>query len=97
MTAVWPRNLGRERGWNFTALPNPHLNGRGHPDEHGQGAGGGSSINVMLWACGHQPTGITSLPRGDPTWSYDSVLAIYREIENWQGGRDGLLYITQPI
>jgi len=35
----WPMNLGSERDWSFTALPNPHLNGRAHPNEHGQGAG----------------------------------------------------------
>jgi choline dehydrogenase len=27
----WPANLGSERDWNFTAQPNPHLNGRAIP------------------------------------------------------------------
>jgi choline dehydrogenase len=27
----WPLNLGSEREWNFTAQPNPHLNGRSIP------------------------------------------------------------------
>src|SRR3979490_3038460 len=27
----WPANLGSEREWNFSAQPNPHLNGRPIP------------------------------------------------------------------
>jgi choline dehydrogenase len=105
MAAAWPRNLGSERDWGFTALPNPHLNGRAIPMSMGKVLGGGSSINVMLWARGHKSDwDYFAAEAGDPAWSYDSVLAIYRAIENWRGkpdparrGRDGLLYITPPI
>ncbi len=54
MAAAWPRNLGSTRDWGFTALPNPHLNGRAIPMSMGKVLGGGSSINVMLWARGHK-------------------------------------------
>src|ERR1700704_2366804 len=105
MAAAWPMNLGSARDWGFTALPNPHLNGRAIPMSMGKVLGGGSSINVMLWARGHKTDwDYFAAESGDPAWSYDSVLAIYREIENWQGtpapprrGRNGLLYITPPI
>src|SRR6202162_2193514 len=105
MAAAWPMNLGSARDWAFTALPNPHLNGRAIPMSMGKVLGGGSSINVMLWARGHKTDwDYFAAESGDPAWSYDSVLALYREIENWQGkpdparrGRDGLLYITPPI
>src|ERR1700736_2609711 len=50
----WPLNLGSERDWNFTAQPNPHLNGRSIPYSMGKVLGGGSSINVMAWARGHK-------------------------------------------
>jgi choline dehydrogenase len=104
MAAAWPMNLGSARDWGFTALPNPHLNGRAIPMSMGKVLGGGSSINVMLWARGHKTDwDYFAAESGDPAWSYDSVLAIYREIENWQGkpdparrGRAGLLYITPP-
>jgi choline dehydrogenase len=104
MAAAWPMNLGSARDWCFTALPNPHLNGRAIPMSMGKVLGGGSSINVMLWARGHKTDwDYFAAESGDPAWSYDSVLAIYREIENWQGkpdparrGRAGLLYITPP-
>jgi choline dehydrogenase len=105
VAAAWPLNLGSTRDWGFTALPNPHLNGRAIPMSMGKVLGGGSSINVMLWARGHKSDwDYFATAAGDLAWSYDSVLNIYREIENWQGtpdrarrGRDGLLYITPPI
>jgi choline dehydrogenase len=105
MAAAWPLNLGSTRDWGFTALPNPHLNGRAIPMSMGKVLGGGSSINVMLWARGHKSDwDYFAAQAGDPAWSYDSALAIYREIENWQGapdparrGQNGLLYITPPI
>jgi choline dehydrogenase len=105
MAAAWPLNLDSARDWCFTALPNPHLNGRAVSMSMGKVLGGGSSINVMIWARGHKSDwDYFAAEAGDPAWSYDSVLGIYREIENWQGvpdpvrrGRDGLLYITPPI
>lgn len=85
----WPLNLGSERDWGFTAQPNPHLNGRAIPLSMGKVLGGGSSINVMCWARGHQNDWehFASVS-GDPGWGYDSVLAIYRRIEDWQGAGD---------
>jgi len=105
MAAAWPLNLGSARDWGFTALPNPHLNGRAIPMSMGKVLGGGSSINVMLWARGHKTDwDYFAAAAGDSAWSYDSVLSIYREIEDWRGapdparrGRNGLLYITPPI
>jgi len=104
MAAAWPLNLGSARDWGFTALPNPHLNGRAIPMSMGKVLGGGSSINVMIWARGHKSDwDYFAAEAGDPTWNYESVLAIYREIENWQGkpdpvrrGKDGLLYVAPP-
>jgi choline dehydrogenase len=102
--AAWPLNLGSTRDWGFAALPNPHLHGRALPMSMGKVLGGGSSINVMIWARGHQSDwDYFAAEAGDPAWNYESVLAIYRDIENWQGksdparrGRDGLLYIAPP-
>lgn len=87
--ALWPSLLGSERDWGFTAQPNPHLNGRAIPLNMGRVLGGGSSINVLVWARGHRNDWEHFAEEaGDPGWNYQSALEIYRRIENWQGARD---------
>src|SRR6266404_3833576 len=85
----WPTNLGSDRDWAFQAQPNPHLNGRAIPMNMGKVLGGGSSINVMVWARGHKNDwDYFASEAGDPAWSYESVLNIYRRIEDWHGASD---------
>src|SRR5260370_5042976 len=85
----WPLNLGSERDWNFQSQADPHLNGRSIPLAMGKVLGGGSSINVMAWARGHQRDwDFFAAEAGDPAWSYASVLQLYRRIEDWRGPPD---------
>ena len=87
--ALWPTNLGSPRDWGFRAEPNPHLNGREIPMSMGKGLGGGSSINVMVWARGHRNDWEHfAAETDDPRWGYRNVLDTYRRIENWQGADD---------
>ena len=85
----WPMNLGSERDWSFQAQPNPHLNGRAIPMDMGKVLGGGSSINAMAWARGHKADwDFFASAAGDTAWNYESVLEIYRCIEDWHGVPD---------
>jgi choline dehydrogenase len=87
--ALWPTNLGSDRDWGFQAEPNLHLDGRALSMSMGKGLGGGSSVNVMVWARGHRSDwDYFAAETGDAAWSYRSVLDIYRSIENWQGKPD---------
>src|SRR5215510_6832067 len=99
----WFENLGTERDWKFAARPNPHLKGRSMPLSMGKVLGGGSSINVLAWARGHRRDwDFFAAESGDADWNYESVLAIYRRIEDWQGAPDpsrrgtGGLVFVQP-
>jgi choline dehydrogenase len=84
--ARWHENLGSERDWKFVDQPNPHLKGRSITLEMGKVLGGGSSINVMGWARGHKNDwDFFASESGDPAWNYESVLEIYRQMEDWQG------------
>jgi choline dehydrogenase len=101
--SAWFTNLGSARDWGFQGEPNPHLNNRRIPLSMGKVLGGGSSINVMVWSRGHKNDwNYFAAESGEASWNYDSVLAIYRGIEDWQGepdakrrGRGGLVYV-QP-
>jgi choline dehydrogenase len=85
----WPENLGTERDWGFQAVANPQLNGRRMPLSMGKGLGGGSSINAMVWARGHRNDwDHFAAEANDPGWSYESILRVYRRIEDWQGAAD---------
>jgi choline dehydrogenase len=55
----------------------------------GKVLGGGSSINVMAWARGHKNDwDFFAEEAGDRGWNYESVLNIYRRIEDWNGAPD---------
>src|ERR1700747_537591 len=87
--ARWFENLGTERDWNFVAQPNPHLKGRSMPLGMGKVLGGGSSINVMGWARGNKNDwDFFASESSDTAWNYESVLKIYRGMEDWQGAPD---------
>jgi choline dehydrogenase len=87
--ALWPTNLGTERDWGFTAQPNRLLNGRAMSASMGKVLGGGSSINVMGWARGHQSDwDLFASESGSSAWGYDAVLNSYRDIEDWHGAPD---------
>jgi len=100
--STWTSNLRSARDWNFMASPNPHLNGRTLSMNMGKVLGGGSSINAMYWSRGHQVDwDLLSNEVGDSDWSYASVLALYKKIENWCGlsdpeyrGENGLVHIA---
>jgi choline dehydrogenase len=101
----WASNIKTERDSNFQTRPNPNLNGRTDSLAAGKVLGGGSSINAMAWARGHKSDwDYFAREAGDPAWNYDSVLNIYRQIEDWQGAPDpdrrgtgGLLFIDSGI
>jgi len=87
--AQWPLNLETDRQWNFRAHPNPRLNGRALPLNMGRVLGGGSSVNAMIWARGHKNDwDFFAAEAGDNAWNYNSVLNIYRRIEDWRGAPD---------
>src|SRR5258708_5535437 len=87
--ARWFENLGSERDWKFVGQPNPHLKGRSMPLSMGKVLGGGSSINVMAWGHGHKNDwDFFASESGETAWNYESVLNIYRRMEDWQGAQD---------
>ncbi|HWT99084.1 MAG TPA: GMC family oxidoreductase N-terminal domain-containing protein [Terriglobales bacterium] len=85
----WPKLHPGPLEWGFQTRTNPRLNGRRVGLPMGKVLGGGSSINVMVWARGHKADwdGIAAT-LDDADWNYQSILKVYRRIENWQGEAD---------
>ena len=100
----WMSNIGSARDWRFEAEPCAALSGRRAALPMGKVLGGGSSINGLIWARGHKHDfDAWAEQTGDPGWSYESVLDIYKRIEHWDGtpdpkrrGTDGPVFITKP-
>src|SRR3981081_172128 len=87
--ASWMHNIGSERDWCFSAEPSARLNGRAVHLAMGKGLGGGSSINGMVWSRGHRNDWeFFASEAGDSSWNYESVLEIYRRVEDWHGAPD---------
>lgn len=99
----WPENIGSDHDWAFLSEPQANLHGRSLQLSMGKIAGGSTAINAMIWARGHQHDwDHYAAETGDQSWSYQSVLAIYRDIEDYHGdcdlprGKGGLVRINQP-
>ena len=85
----WLANIGTERDWGFQSAPNRLLNGRRLSLSAGKVLGGSSSINAMIWSRGHKNDWeYFAEEAGDPRWRYESVLGLYRRLEDWQGTPD---------
>ncbi len=85
----WMSIFGTSLDWGFQADSNPELNGRAIPYSMGKVLGGGSSVNVCTWSRGHQADwDYYAKETGDPRWSYENVLGVYRDMESWHGKND---------
>jgi choline dehydrogenase len=100
---VWFTNIGGALDWGYTSQPNPAMHGRSILLPTGKVLGGGTGINAMVWSRGHKNDfDFWAEAAGDAAWNYQSVLKIYRRIEDWQGtpdtarrGTGGLMWV-QP-
>lgn len=99
----WPENLGSDVDWSFASQPGAFVDSRAMPLSMGKAFGGGSSINVMIWARGHERDwDHYAKVTGDTAWSYSAILNLYRKIEDYRGphdparrGQGGLVTVTQ--
>jgi choline dehydrogenase len=76
--------------WCYKTESEPGLNGRSIIYARGKGLGGSTLINAMLYMRGQvRDYDEWATLTGDPDWRWDSVLPVFREIEDyWQGASD---------
>jgi choline dehydrogenase len=84
ITENWYFNQGGPMDWNFMAEPSAAVNNRSIHQAMGKAFGGGTSINGMVWARGHQNDfNYWAKESGDECWGYAHILEIYKGIEDW--------------
>ncbi len=66
----------------FETVPQPGLNGRRGYQPRGKTLGGSSSINAMLYVRGNKWDYDHWAELGNPGWSYDEVLPLFKRSEN---------------
>ena len=86
----------------FETVPQPGLNGRKGYQPRGKTLGGSSSINAMLYVRGHRWDYDHWAALGNPGWSYDEVLPLFKRAEHNEQfadafhGQGGPLNVTYP-
>jgi choline dehydrogenase len=86
------------RDWNYTTEPQPGLGGRRLFWPRGKLIGGSSSINAMIYMRGaaadyDEWAALT----GDPSWSYEHVLPLFRRMEDNARGADRFHGVGGPL
>ncbi|MGY1940948.1 GMC family oxidoreductase [Nocardia gipuzkoensis] len=80
--------LPPELDWQYSAEPDPSLDGRVDRWAAGKVVGGGSSINGMIWVRGNPLDYDEWEKAGAEGWSYRDVLPYFRRAETFDGGAD---------
>jgi choline dehydrogenase len=86
------------RDWNYTTEPQRGLDGRRLFWPRGKLLGGSSSINAMIYmrggACDYDEWAKLT---GDPSWSYEHVLPLFRRMEDNARGADRYHGVGGPL
>jgi choline dehydrogenase len=86
------------RDWNYRTEPQPGLDGRTLFWPRGKLVGGSSSINAMIYIRGAQADyDEWAELTGDPSWSYDNVLPVFRRMEDNARGADTYHGVGGPL
>jgi choline dehydrogenase-like flavoprotein len=86
----------------YQTVPQPGLNGRRGYQPRGKTLGGSSSINAMLYVRGHRWDYDHWAALGNPGWTYDEVLPLFKraehneQLQNEFHGQGGPLNVTYP-
>jgi choline dehydrogenase len=93
----WLDNIGTAHDYLYQYQPTPHVNNRVIFVPRGKVLGGSGSINAMVWARGHQDDYNGWAAAGNPGWDYQSVLPLFRKVEDWEGGETSFHGAGGPI
>ncbi len=78
----------QQRNWQFNTEPQANLNGRSLYWPRGRMLGGSSSLNGMIYIRGQREDYDGWRDLGNPGWSYDEVLPLFKALEDNERGAD---------
>jgi choline dehydrogenase len=82
----WYMSFGTDIDYQYNYAPQPFLNNRIIPVPRGKLLGGSSSINGLIWARGNYADYDGWANQGNKGWDYQSVLPLFKRVEDWEGG-----------
>ena len=92
------KNWRTRLDWNYTTEPQPGLDGRKVFWPRGKLLGGSSSINAMIYIRGARGDyDEWAELTGNPAWSYDHVLPLFRRMEDNARGADRFHGVGGPL
>ena len=93
----WLENIGSPHDYLYQYQPTELLDNRVIYAPRGKVLGGSGSINAMVWARGNKDdyNGWDAL--GNKGWDYQSVLPLFKKIEDWQDGETDFHGAGGPI
>ena len=100
--AQWPAALGSPFTKNYATVPQIHADNRVIPYPRGEGLGGCSSVNCMIYCRGAASDYDDWAYNGATGWGWKEVLPEYKALEDWEGGASelrgagGPLHVTRP-
>lgn len=92
-TQLW----GSDVDWKYQTQPEPGLGGRRIPWPRGKVTGGCSSINALLYVRGNPRDFDHWNYLGNPGWSYNDVLPLFKKSENYSGGASEYHGVGGPL
>ncbi len=82
--------------WKYETEPDPALAGNSSYWPRGKVLGGSSSINAMVYVRGH-PGDYQDWAEQATGWDWSDVAPVFRRMEDWQGGDDGIRGAGGPL
>lgn len=93
----WLENIGSPQDYLYQYKPTEVVDNRIIYAPRGKGLGGSGSINAMVWARGNQADYNDWAADGNEGWDYQSILPLFKKIEDWDGGATNIHGSGGPI
>jgi choline dehydrogenase len=93
----WVSLIGSAWDWDYQTEPEAGLGGRTLRWPRGKGIGGSSAINAMAYVRGHQASFDAWAAAAGPTWNYQTVLPVFRRLEDNSRGASEYLGTGGPL